>query len=581
MIFTIITPTTGNPKLSLLLNSINKLIKTDEIQIEHLIVIDGPLFNEKVQNILDQVVPINHTRYIFNLPYNTGGGGYLGHRIYASIGQIAIGDYIIMLDEDNYLENNHILSYFNIIKNRTKTDWLYCLRRIINDDGYVCNDSCESLGHLYPVFYNPNDRLIDTNCYCISQKVMHEQSQLWNGIGTNDHTNPDRVFAKCLMTKYLNYECTKQYTLNYYVGTRNTSVKADLFLKGNELISNRFGRIPWKDESLYLVHFNLEQTLNVLNRVYSNKNRQYLESAAYKQWMINIYDDLSKKVLLLNGYDQYIPSGSRVLILMCHINELPKNIMERNDLEKIVYTLEGPNIRHQQQWSLDFLLKYFTKIITYWKPLLTISSQIDNRISYFPFIHRFDFNNPNDLACILENKNIGKQICIILEKRDIRGDYSINGIDMKALDYLRWEYASRLGKRIDCYGKTWEPYSNIINYCEAKNRFLDQERVIDIMSKYTFALIIENCNGDGYVSEKIYDALAVGCIPLYYGNNNNQLGIPEDCYIDLKQIGPLELPKLIDSIDNEFIEMFRQNIYNKRLEILKKVSVNEFSKLFI
>ena len=64
MIFTIITPTTGNSKLSLLLNSINQLIKTDEIQIEHLIVIDGPKFNEKVQTILDQVQPINHTRYI-------------------------------------------------------------------------------------------------------------------------------------------------------------------------------------------------------------------------------------------------------------------------------------------------------------------------------------------------------------------------------------------------------------------------------------------------------------------------------------------------------------------------------------
>jgi hypothetical protein len=108
---------------------------------------------------------------------------------------------------------------------------------------------------------------------------------------------------------------------------------------------------------------------------------------------------------------------------------------------------------------------------------------------------------------------------------------------------------------------------------------LDEERVIDIMSKYTFALIIENCNGDGYVSEKIYDALCVGCIPLYYGNNNSQLNIPTDCYIDLREISPEDLPRLLDSMDNDFISMFRKNIYKKRIDIITKVSVNAYNKL--
>jgi hypothetical protein len=120
---------------------------------------------------------------------------------------------------------------------------------------------------------------------------------------------------------------------------------------------------------------------------------------------------------------------------------------------------------------------------------------------------------------------------------------------------------------------------NIINYCSAKNRNLDQERVIDLMSNYTFCLIIENCNADGYISEKIYDALTVGCIPLYYGNKNNILQIPDDCYIDLKSIAPKNLPNLIDNIDSEFIQLFRENIYKKRMDILNKVSINAYTKI--
>ena len=576
VLYTIITPTTGNPKLQKVLESINNQSLLDDIQIEHFIVVDGPKFDNVVKEILETIKPI-HPRYLFNLPFNTGGDGYVGHKIYAAISQLVHGDYVIMLDEDNYLDIEHILSFHQKIKSRDKTDWLYCLRKIINDDGYVCDDNCESLGYLSHVFYNPNDRLIDTNCYCISRNVMIKQSHIWNRKVTSDYLNPDRVFAKILMTHYLNYECTGKYTLYYYTGNRETSVRADLFLKGNEIIKKAFRRFPWCEKPLFLVHFNKEQTLRVLNRVYGNQGARPLPSEAFKQWNINIYDDLADRALLLNGYDEYIPSGSRVLFVICHVQELPKNLLERTDIEKIVYTLEGPNIRHQQQWGLEFLLKYFTKIITYWRPLIQISPQLENRITYFPFIHRFDLNNPNDLECIKENNNIGKQVCIILEKRDIAGDYNINGVDFKALDYLRWEYSSNLGKRIDCYGQTWKPFSDKINYREAENRFLDQERVIDIMEKYTFALIIENCNGDGYVSEKIYDALTVGCIPLYYGNNNAQLGIPEDCYIDLKQISPVDLPKLLDSMDTQFIEIFRQNIYKKRLEILKRVSVNAFS----
>ena len=223
------------------------------------------------------------------------------------------------------------------------------------------------------------------------------------------------------------------YTVNYRVANREGSVKGEMFLKGNELIKDRYGGcIPWtKPNRLVVAHFNEENTNKIISRLYFPEK----DCAGYKQWQLNILDCLGDR-FVMSAYNRFIPSCSKVLVHMCNPGELPIQLLERDDIEKTLYTIEGPNIRHQQQWSLEFLLKYFTKIITYWKPLLDISSQLENRISYFPFIHRFDFNNPNDLACIKENNNRGKQVCIVLEKRDIRGDYTINGVKLSAHDYL-------------------------------------------------------------------------------------------------------------------------------------------------
>ena len=590
--FTILTPTTGNLRLGKLIQSINNQIDNISIpiKIEHFIIIDGPDFKDNTQQILNDNPPTNHERFVIQLPFNTGknGGNFLGHKIYASFGQLVRGDWVLLADDDNWYDSNHFNSLIETIckynqksKYRKDIEWLYCLRKIEDDtQGYVCNDNCESLGYLHNVFYNVNSHLIDTNCFCIRSDIMIACSNIWNLEATNNVKDPDRVFTMKLMRDYPNYVCSQQYTLNYYTGNRDNSVKSELFVKGNEIILNTFGDIPWQRPILYIAHFDSFHTQIIINRVYGG-NKKPFASITYDQWNLNFFDKLSETFLLISAYHkpEYVPSGSKLLLNFCNPTDLPTTLLSRNDIEKIVYTYESPNIRHASQWDLSYLLPKFDKILTYWKPMLNISKFVDNRITYLPFIGRFDMSNQNDLNCIIKNKNIGKKVCMVLENRNICGKYKINEIELNAQDYLRKEYAIQLGKRIYCYGSTWKPMENIINYCPAINRQLDKERVIDLMSDYTFCLIIENCDADGYISEKLYDALTVGCIPLYYGNKNNLLGIPDDCYIDLKQIKPSDLPVFIDHIDDNFIELFRGNIYKKRMDIFEKVSINTYARM--
>jgi hypothetical protein len=593
MKFTIITPTTGNPKLAKLIQSINAQNENNDTPrtIEHYVVIDGPKFTAKATEILKANPARNHERFIFQLPFNTaidinGGGNFLGHRIYASIGQLVRGDWVLLADDDNWYEPNHIDSFIQII-NKYQTaqtaqiQWLYCLRKIENEaQGYVCCDNCESLGHLNPVFYNNADRLIDTNCYCIRRDLMLACSFIWNLKGTNDATNPDRVFSKKLMTEYPYFECTQQYSLNYYTGNRNTSVKSDLFVKGNELVLKRYGDFPWQRPLLYIAHFDRLHTNMVLKRVYGgNDHTQPLPSVAFHKWNLNFFDILSKKFLLVSAYEQpeYVAARSKLLFNMSSLVELPIKLIERSDIEKIVYTYESPNIQHQQQWDLACLLPKFNTILTYWKPMIDIAGYVANSIRYLPYIGRFDMTNPNDMAFITNNSHDHKKICIISENRKQNGEYIVNGITIRSQDYLRREYAIALGKRIDCYGPTWESMSDTINYYSTKN----SESIIDVLKNYTFCLIIENCNADGYVSIKLYDAFTVGCIPLYYGNSNRMIGIPDDCFIDLNEmdITPDNLVELIDNMSMHTVKAYRKTIEEQRSHILEKVSINAYTQI--
>ena len=433
---------------------------------------------------------------------------------------------------------------------------------IVNDDEYICRDECESLGYLAPIFYNKSEYMVDTNCLCVRMDVMIANSYIWNRPGHNQLGDPDRIFSNKLMSEYPRYVCTRKYTINYYVGNREDSVKGELFLMGNQNVMPRWERPP-----LFVVHFNPINTDKIIERVYKKDK----EEIGFKQWQLNILDKMDD-YCLINGYQRYIPSGSKVIFHMCNIQELPLRLLERKDIVKILYTIESPNIRHQLQWMKEFLEK-FDIVLTYWKPLLDMPNAL-----YFPFIYRFDHENNNDMRLLQNNKGVDKSVCIILEKRDFRDEYEINGIQLRAQDYLRYDYAKNI-KSIDCYGDSWKPFANQINYRPTINRFLDQQKTIDVMINYTFTLIIENCNADNYVSEKIYDAFSVGSIPLYYGNISDLLNIPKDMYIDLKQIRPKQIREYLDRLTMEEIEVYRRNINEKREEVMRKVSVNEYNSI--
>lgn len=66
---------------------------------------------------------------------------------------------------------------------------------------------------------------------------------------------------------------------------------------------------------------------------------------------------------------------------------------------------------------------------------------------------------------------------------------------------------------VDCAGKL------LHNTDELKERFNDNKA--EFLKQYKFYICPENASVEGYVTEKVFHAIGSGCIPIYWGSNNN------------------------------------------------------------
>ena len=237
----VITPTTGADELVDAIQS----VRDQTIKTHHLLVVDGTKFSTAVDVLLKYKLGApgyGNQLHRCDLPFNTGGGGYYGHRVMAAFGHLVDYDYVLFLDQDNWFEPNHVESLVSEIE-RFNTDWSYSLRKIYDKEkNFVCDDNCESLGR-WPVWVNDEAYLIDSSSYCFKGSFLKQVSHIWHhGWGA------DRRFYTILKEhlKHQNYTCTGLHTLNYRLGGNEGSVQAEFFAEGNQKTLAKYnGKLPW------------------------------------------------------------------------------------------------------------------------------------------------------------------------------------------------------------------------------------------------------------------------------------------------------------------------------------------------
>jgi hypothetical protein len=97
---------------------------------------------------------------------------------------------------------------------------------------------------------------------------------------------------------------------------------------------------------------------------------------------------------------------------------------------------------------------------------------------------------------------------------------------------------------VDLYGRGWERWwsrnSMWLPYWRHRKILMSIYKgacasKYEVMSQYHFALCFENMAMNGYITEKIFDCLYAGTIPIYLGAKDISDLIPEDVYIDCRK----------------------------------------------
>ncbi len=190
-----------------------------------------------------------------------------------------------------------------------------------------------------------------------------------------------------------------------------------------------------------------------------------------------------------------------------------------------------------------------------------INSKIDN-VTYFkkniPYYFDIDFGNVP-----YEDKKLLTSISGNKKPKGVNPETELYSERERIYTYFEKNYPNDF----DFYGTGWgEDHPCYKGRVDSK---------IETYHNYKFAVCLENTKGDvDYVSEKIYDCLCAGIVPIYAGAPNVDEYIPKDCFIDYFEFQSLD--ELADRLLNMPKEEYEGYVSNGH-EFINKLDKHEFT----
>jgi hypothetical protein len=194
-----------------------------------------------------------------------------------------------------------------------------------------------------------------------------------------------------------------------------------------------------------------------------------------------------------------------------------------------------------RNWDL-FLHRQFDRVFT-WNDAL-----VDDKVY-------FKFNYGNVLPALIP-KDLSKKdkFCAVIAGN--RKSAHPQELYSKRVEAVRWFEANH-SEEFDLYGRGWDEYVfqgprlwRALNRIKFLTKMLAPEfpsyrggvgRKQDVLEKHRFSICYENSSGmPGYISEKIFDCFAAGCVPVYWGAPNVKDHIPAVCFLDKREFASYE-----------------------------------------
>ncbi len=313
-----------------------------------------------------------------------------------------------------------------------------------------------------------------------------------------------------------------------------------------------------------------------------DKNQTKLKVGSFDKYH-KLFDEFKKYGYEIATDDINTPQESDIVLYF----ELPKSLPKIEDSQKSYLLAVESSIIRPENFDVD-KHKYFNKIFT-WNDAL-----VDNK-RYIKI--NYSFNFPNTIYKII-NRN---KLCTLIVSNK-KSNFP-NELYSERKELIRWFENNHL-KDFDLYGFGWNEYSftgskiirglNKIPFLKTIAYKLFGEKYstykgkvnnkYETMKNYKFAIAYENVKDEmGYITEKIFDVIIAGCVPIYWGSKNITNYVPKNCFIDRRDFKSNEdLYEYLISIDEKKYIGYLNNIEEYlNSEQAKQFSIESFAKTIV
>ena len=226
---------------------------------------------------------------------------------------------------------------------------------------------------------------------------------------------------------------------------------------------------------------------------------------------------------------------------------------DKNKPDYLIYDVFGKkHINKEYNNSIKIAIFSENKIPDFNEADYVISQAHINYLDRYFRYPSFLWNNIKTIKKLREkvfNSSMRTKFCAAIISNNISSD----GFRLKFINELN-KY-----KKVDMGGKILNNVGGTI------------QNKIEFLSLYKFSIAMENSEGDGYLSEKIFDSLISGTIPIYYGDYTIDEYINPKSFILIKNERNIkEKIEYIKEIDNN-VEMYL-NILKENILIYENIN---------
>lgn len=257
-------------------------------------------------------------------------------------------------------------------------------------------------------------------------------------------------------------------------------------------------------------------------------------------------------------------------------NEVPQKISNVKYPHKSAVILFESELIRPDNWILENHMLF--------KHLFTWNDEFVDNKKYFKL--NFRHSAPVSFKSFSEKR---KFCTLIAGNKVVRHPLELYS---KRVEAIRW-FEKHHPDQFEFYGVGWEHYkfdfpllsliSRVLNRIKPLTKLLAKRwpsyrgPVIDklqTMKDFKFSICYENGRDIcGYITEKIFDSMAAGCIPIYWGAPNISNFVPSECYINRTDFSTYEA--LYD-----YLSEMSESDYNFRQKAIEQYLESEKHKLF-